>query len=134
MNKLREQPQEVKKEKTTASKPNKFAKYFSSLITGSFLAKEKTLKQLPFIFFLTFLAICYVANGYYAERTIRNINKVSNQIKELQSQFITHKSQLMFITKQSEIAKACQNMGLKQSVTPPFKIVDTVTYKTAHND
>jgi hypothetical protein len=134
MNKLRGKPEEVKQEKPkNKRKPGKLAKYFASLFSGSFLAEEKTLKQLPFIFFLTFVAICYVANGYYAERTVRNINRVGNQIKELKSEYITSKSQLMFISKQSEVAKASKNLGLKESVTPPIKIVDTTSVNTSSN-
>lgn len=128
MNKLREKPEEQKQEKPkNKRKPGKFARYFASLFSGSFLAEEKTIKLLPFIFFLTFLAICYVANGYYAERTVRNINRVTNQIKELKSEYITSKSELMFISKQSEVAKSAFGMGIKESVTPPIKIVDTTT-------
>ena len=132
MNKFREKPKEEKKEKPKTKKQSRFARYFASLFSGSFLAEEKTLRQLPFIFFLTFIALCYVANGYYAERTVRKINQVTNELKELKSEFITSKSQLMFISKQSEVAKLSVKLGIKESVIPPKKIMDTTTVQISN--
>jgi hypothetical protein len=129
MNKFREKPTAPIKEKPKNKKQSRFARYFASLFSGSFLAERTTLRQLPFIFFLTIIALCYVANGYYAERTVRKINQVTNDLKELKSEFITGKSELMFISKQSELAKSALKLGIKESVTPPKKILgsDTVT-------
>ncbi|MEW6469795.1 MAG: FtsL-like putative cell division protein [Bacteroidota bacterium] len=129
MNKLREQPQEQPKKIKKEKKQSKFARAFASLFSGSFLAEEATLRQLPFIFFLTFIALCYVANGYYSESAVRKINRVTNEIKELKSEYIITKSDLMFISKQSEVARAAARTGLKEAVTPPKKIIDTVTVK-----
>jgi hypothetical protein len=131
MNKFREQPKEPKQEKPKNKKQSRFARYFASLFSGSFLAEKTTLRQLPFIFFLTVIALCYVANGYYAERTVRRINQVTNDLKELKSEFITSKSELMFLSKQSELAKAALKLGIKESVTPPKKILGTDTTGTA---
>lgn len=98
------------------------AKGLSSVFSGSFLTNEKNLKQLPYIIFLTFLAILYIANGYYADDKIREVNKISNQLKELRTEYIYTKSQLMFASKQSEVAKSVQELGLKEPVVPPIVI------------
>ncbi len=117
------------------SKPRKkgvLAKGLSAVFSGTFLTNDKTLKHLPFIIFLAFLAILYIANGYYADDKIREVNKISNQLKELRSEYISTKSDLMFASKQSEVAKAADKLGLKEPVVPPTKIrVDsTQLYKT----
>ena len=98
---------------------------FIDIINGNFLTKEHSLKQAPFIFFLSLMAMLYIANSYFAERKIRQINKVNNELKELRSEYITSKSKLMFVTKQSEVAKAAETMGLsiKESVVSPGKII-----------
>ena len=46
---------------------------------------------IPFILFLALIAILYIANGYYADDKIREVNKVSNQLKELRSEYISTK-------------------------------------------
>ena len=98
------------------------AKGLSSVFSGSFLTNEKNIKHLPYIIFLTFLAILYIANGYYADDKIREVNKISNQLKELRTEYIYTKSQLMFASKQSEVAKSVHELGLKEPVVPPIVI------------
>jgi hypothetical protein len=101
-------------------KPSKGLK---SLVTGSFLSKEKVVESLPFVFFLSFLGICYIANGYQAEKVIRQLYKTTNNLKELRSEYITTKSDLMVISKQSQVANATAEMGLRELTSPPKKIV-----------
>ncbi len=106
-------------------KPRKkgvLAKGLSSVFSGTFLSNEKTIKHLPFILFLALIAIFYIANGYYADDKIREVNKISNQLKELRSEYISTKSELMFASKQSEVAKSVEVLGLKEPVVPPIKI------------
>lgn len=111
-----------------SSKPSKpvkkgvLAKGLSKIFGGSFLSDERTMQHIPFILFLAFIAILYIANGYYADGKIREVNKISNQIKELRTEYISSKSDLMFVSKQSQVAKAAAPMGLKEPVVAPLKI------------
>ena len=119
------------------SRPGKrgvLGKGLSAVFSGTFLTNDKTLRHLPFIIFLAFIAILYIANGYYADDKIREVNKISNQLKELRSEYISTKSDLMFASKQSEVAKSAEKLGLKEPVVPPTKIkVDsTQLYKAAN--
>ncbi len=98
------------------------AKGLSTVFSGAFLTNEKTLKTVPFIMFLAGIAILYIAYGYYADDTIRETNKIANQLKELRSDYISTKSELMFASKQSEVANAVDTLGLKEPVVPPMKI------------
>lgn len=106
-------------------KPRKkgvLAKGIGSVFSGTFLTNEKSLQHLPFILFLAFIAILYIANGYYADDKIREVNKISNQLKELRSEYISTKSELMFASKQSEVARSAEKLGLKEPLVPPTKI------------
>lgn len=113
----------------TTSKPSKprkkgvLAKGLSSVFSGTFLTNEKTLTYLPFVLFLGFVAIFYIAYNYYADDNIRLENKLNKEIKESRSEYISTKSDLMFASKQSEVAKAALEIGLKESVVPPVKIL-----------
>ncbi len=110
---------------TKQTKDNKVVRSVGSVISGNFLSKETTLKNLPFVFFLSFLSICYIANGYYADDQVRKVNKLTNEIKELRTQYIVVKDSLVIKSKQTEVAKALakEQTGIKESVVPPKKII-----------
>lgn len=86
-------------------------------------------KNIPFFLFLSALAVVYIYNGHYADKTIRNINKVSKELKEMQYEYKTLKSEVMFRSKQSEMAKAVEPLGLKELVIPPIILSDSVSNK-----
>lgn len=109
------------KEKNKAG--NKLTRGIGNVFSGTFLAGEKSVSQFPFLLFLVLLAILYITNGNYAEKKLRALSKLNKDLKELRSEYITSKSELMFFSKQSEVAKATAYMGIKESVVPPFKIV-----------
>jgi hypothetical protein len=136
-NKFRDKPlkTEPEEEKQTAEqieskvqrvqKPRKkgvLAKGLSSVFSGTFLTNEKNLKHLPYMLYLGLMAVFYIANGYYADDKIREENRTKNELKELRSEYISLKSELMFASKQSEVAKAVEEQGLKEPVVPPVKI------------
>jgi cell division protein FtsL len=83
-------------------------------------------KNVPFFLFLALLAVIYIYNGHYADKTMRNINKAQSQLKELQYEYKTLKSEVMFRSKESELAKAVQPIGLKELTTPPIVLDDSV--------
>lgn len=115
-----------KKEKTdkkTTSK--KIGNVFLNILNGDFLTQKTSTRQLPFILFLAVIAMVYIANGYYAEHTVRKINKATKELKELHSEYITTKSTLMQISTQSSVANLASKKinGLQESKEAPKKIV-----------
>jgi hypothetical protein len=80
---------------------------------------QSVVKQIPFFLFLTLLAIIYIYNGHYADKTTRNINRTSREVKELQHEYKTVKGEVMFRSKQSELIKAVEPLGLKELTTSP---------------
>ncbi len=81
-------------------------------------------KQVPFFLFLALLAVIYIYNGHYADKTIRNINRTAKQVKELQYQYIDVKSKVMGQSKQSEVIKAVESLGLKELTGTPVVLKD----------
>jgi len=94
-----------------------------SILEGSFLVRDKVIGLLPFLIFLTGLGLLYIFNSNYANSTIISISKTKKQIEEQRFEYINTKSKLMNITRQTEIAKRLQSRGLKESKTPPRKIL-----------
>jgi hypothetical protein len=137
---LKKEPENVElKNSAPGNQPPKsrkkgvLAKGLSAVFSGTFLTNQKALKHTPFLLFLALIAILYIANGYYADGKIRDVNKTANQLKELRSEYISTKSDLMFISKQSEVAKSVEEMGLKEPVVPPMKIESDTTKVIAGN-
>ncbi len=137
-NRFKELPKEeveIEQEATATVKPaapkkkSGVVKSLTTVFSGTFLTNENTLKHIPFILFLTVIAIFYIANGYWADDKIRQVNKITAQLKELRSEYISTKSDLMFISKQSEVAKSVEPMGLKEPIAPPMKIAVNDTTK-----
>lgn len=97
-------------------------KSLAGILDGSFLTRNDLLKQIPFILFITFLGIFYIANSYNAEKTIIEISKTKKQLEELRYEYITTKSNLMFLSKQSEVAYRLASHEVKESIVPPVKL------------
>jgi predicted transcriptional regulator YheO len=86
-------------------------------------------KNIRFFLFLAALAIIYIYNGHHAERAIKDINRTSREMKDLQYEFKMIRKDWMFMTKQSEVVKAVEPFGIKEIKEPPLTLEDTL-YKT----
>lgn len=113
----------LKAEAKTGTVKKGVGKSLVDVLNGNFLTSDGMISLLPYIFFLSFLCLVYIANGYYAENKVREINNLGNELKELRSEYITTKSDLMFKSNQSEVARTLSPYGIKESVVPPKKIV-----------
>lgn len=87
---------------------------------------QSIVKQVPFFLFLALLAVIYIYNGHYADKTIRQINRTAKEVKELQWEYKTVKSEVMFRSKLSEVAKAVEPLGLKELTVSPLVLKDSV--------
>jgi hypothetical protein len=92
---------------------------------ANILTKDKVLEHLPYFLFMALIALVYISNGFMAEENVRELNRVNSELKELRSEYITIKSELMYKSKQSELAKIIREkgLGLEESFEPPKKIV-----------
>lgn len=96
-----------------------------NIVDGSILTHDMFLNQLPYILFLTVLAVIYIGNRYHAEKILRETINVTSELKELRAEAITTTSKLMFKSKQSEVARLVKEngLGLKEAVEPPRKLI-----------
>ena len=82
-------------------------------------------KNIPFYLFASGLTIIYIANGHYADKTIRKINSTAKHLKEMEYEFKTVKRDVIFRSKESELAKAVAPLGLKELMMPPVRLIDS---------
>ncbi|RPD47547.1 MULTISPECIES: FtsL-like putative cell division protein [Chitinophagaceae] len=86
---------------------------------------QSVVKQIPFFLFLALLAVIYIYNGHRADKTERAISKTTKELKELQYEFKTVKGDVLFRSRQSELVKAVEPLGLKELTTAPVVLVDS---------
>jgi hypothetical protein len=90
-----------------------FAKKFSA---------EKATSALPFILFLALLGMIYIGNMHVAEKSIRDIDRMSKEVKELTWDYKTAKAELAYKSTLTEIAKRVDSLGIKESLEPPQRL------------
>jgi hypothetical protein len=125
-NKIKEKT-EVEKPKETAPPKRKTPSTFKRNMIRfmnmfGFFNRNQIVNAMPFILFITVLIIGYIANSYYAEHIIREIDKKKTDLKEKRAQYISIMSRLMYQSNQSEVAKALEPYQVKENTEPPDKI------------
>ena len=86
-------------------------------------------KNIPFIFYLALLAILYIYNGHYADKLTRKISDGEKNVRELEYEYKTIKSEVIFRSKASELLKVVEPLGLKEVNEPPMVLNDTLQSK-----
>ena len=97
----------------------------SKVRVSKWLNYQSIVRQMPFFLFLAILAVIYIYNGHYADKLNRDIARTSRELKELQYEFKTVKGEVLFRSKQSEVAKAVEPLGLKEMNQAPIVIIDS---------
>ena len=84
-------------------------------------------RYIPYILYLTFLGIVYIANRNYAERTSTHITRLKALVDDLRTEYVTESAAYMIASKQSEVARKVkeEGLGLEESRIPPTRIVVT---------
>jgi len=94
-----------------------------SLLKAKFLINDDALKNWKFIIFLVILGIIMIANNHQYDAKNYRITKLTNQVKELRSEFVDRRSELMKLKMESTVAKKMEARQILPSEVPPVKIV-----------
>ncbi len=81
---------------------------------------KRIVRNIPFFLFLAVLAIVYIYNGHHADKLVRKIATTEKNIKELEYEYKTVKSDLIFRSKASELVRAVAPLGLIEPKVPPM--------------
>ncbi len=91
----------------------------------SFLSHKWLVRNIPFFLFLAMMAVLYIYNGHYADKLVRRISVTEKHIRELEFEYKTVKSEVIFRSKASELVKAVAPLGLKELTAPPVMLKDS---------
>ncbi len=78
--------------------------------------------NISFFLFLAFLAVLYIANGHLTDKTIRKINATQKDLKELQFEYKTLKTDLMRRSRAVEVENKVAPYGLVVAKEMPIRI------------
>lgn len=95
------------------------------LLDGNVLTRKAVIKQSRFILLLVFIAFISIANRNHAEKTVIRLNQLQSDVKELRAKSITISSDLVRISRQSEVARLVlrYELGLEENLEPPIKLI-----------
>lgn len=86
------------------------------------LAQVIHVRFLPQILFVSALCVVYIGNRHWAEKKIRTIHQLEIQVEDLRADYTTLKADYKFSSKQSEVARQAEKLGLYESKQPPYKV------------
>jgi hypothetical protein len=97
----------------------------------NYFSYQTIIKNIPFFLFLAIIAIVYIYNGHKADKLVRNITTTEKNIKELEYEYKTVKSELIFRSKASELVSVVEPIGLYGADKPPMILSDTIELSIA---
>jgi len=92
------------------------------ILKARFLIHEDAVKNWRFIVFIILLAILMIANTQRYEQKVFEIAKLNNEAKELRSEFVDRRSELMKLKMESTISDKMLEKQIFPSTVPPVKI------------
>ena len=100
---------------------------FRDLLDGNVLTRKAVLKQSRFILLLVLIAFLSIANRNHAEKTVIHLTSLQSDVKELRARSISTSSELVRISRQSEVKQLVNryDLGLEENLDPPKKLIQT---------
>jgi hypothetical protein len=95
-----------------------------SILKARFLINEEAnaAKNWRFIVFLILLAIIMIANTQRYEQKVFKIIALTGEVKELRSEFVDRRSELMKLRMESTVSEKMESKQIYPSSVPPIKI------------
>jgi hypothetical protein len=111
----------IVEEKPAKGLPDNFVTQF---LKNGVITTEDATRALPFFLYLAFLGMLYIANRHISDNTVRDIDKIGKEVKELSWEYKSTKAELAFRSTLTQVAEQVKadSMEIKPSEQPPQKI------------
>ncbi|MDG2433996.1 FtsL-like putative cell division protein [Flavobacterium sp.] len=93
-----------------------------NILKARFLINGDATKNWRFIVFVIILAIIMIANTQRYEQKVFKIAALTSHVKELRSEFVDRRSQLMKLRMESTVSNKMIEKEIFPSTVPPIKI------------
>jgi len=122
---MAKEKQNIEFDQTIEEKERSFS--LRDLLDGNVLTRKAVLKQSRFILLLVLIAFISIANRNHTEKTVIRLNRLQSDVKELRAKSITISSDLVRISRQSEVVRLVKRYGLdlEENLEPPKKLIIT---------
>lgn len=94
----------------------------TKFLANGFITTDEATRALPFVLYVALLGMIYIANRHLAERNIRDIDKLTKEVRELNWEYKITQADLAYKSTLSEVAKRADTLGIKESLQPAQKI------------
>jgi len=110
--------------KKQESQGNKVS-FMKELLSGSMVTEKIILKNIWYVLMVTLLTAIYIGNRFHAEKITRESTRLQREVKDLRAESLATSSDLMFLSRQSEVFDLIRERGLnlEELKTPPFKLL-----------
>ncbi|WP_215224530.1 FtsL-like putative cell division protein [Echinicola shivajiensis] len=90
---------------------------------SDWLGEGIPVRLVPPFLYAAFMALIYIWSNHKAESTIREIEKLQQEVEDLRADVTTLEAEYMFSSKQSEVAKKIEVLNIYEIEEPPQKII-----------
>jgi len=122
VNKINRKTEKAREKVSGKTRQRKLIKGTHDVLDGSFLREGNLTKKICFILFLAVIGLLYIANNHFAEKKIREIDRIRLVNKELSFDYLSMKTRLNEKKRASYLAEKLKKYGIEPSVEPPEKI------------
>lgn len=123
VNKIKPGKEKAPKKATSKKRSYRILKSTHDALDGSFIRKGSPMAKIRFILFLAALGLIWIANNHFAEKKIREIDRLRMENKELSFDYLRMKTRLNEKKRASYLAGKLKSYGIKPSVEPPEKLI-----------
>lgn len=94
--------------------------------TGGVLSQDEFTRRLPVLVYVVFLMLLYIANGFHIQHKHSELDRITDELKQLKTQAVTSSAVRMTLTRQSEIERLLRerHIPLTRDGTPLHIIED----------
>ena len=120
------QEEEAEKELIVEEKPAQKEipdNFLTQFLSKGFITTDEATRALPFVLYMALIGMIYIGNRHFAEKNIRDIDKLSKEVKELNWDYKVAKAELAFKSTLTEVAKRADTLGVRESIQPAQKLV-----------
>jgi hypothetical protein len=127
-NRLRTEIQEEEAEKELIVEEKPVQKeipdnFLTQFLSKGFITTDEATRALPFVLYMAFIGMVYIGNRHFAEKNIRDIDKLTKEVKELNWDYKVAKAELAFKSTLTEVASRVDTLGVHESIQPAQKLI-----------